>query len=201
MLMQPFISSRGSPSQSPGGRPVLLSAKAPNKSHRFLVAMVLRIQGSPFIRPPLRRLLLNMAGASIHRTAVIEHSCWLSGPLLRMEANSLLNVGARLDCSAWITIGQDTQIGMEFMAITRTHPIERSSTRRNPASPDLWGEVFVGAGCWLGARVTVMPGVTIAPGCVVGATTTLLHSTGPDGLYLNAAGPSGTIYGHRTRNL
>ena len=183
------------------GRPVLSSGKSPAGPHHPLVALVIRIQGSPFIRPPLRRRLLNWVGAAIHPTAVIEHSCRLSGPLLRMGAGARLNVGARLDCSTWITLEDEARIGMEFMAITRTHQIEASSIRRNPESPDLWGEIVIGRGCWLGARVTVLPGVTIAAGCVVGATTTMLHSTEPDGLYLNAVGPSGSVYGRRTKDL
>jgi acetyltransferase-like isoleucine patch superfamily enzyme len=182
-------------------RPVLMSSKGPAGSHHPIVALVLRIQGSAFIRPSLRRRLLNWIGASIHTTAVIEHSCWLSGPLLRMGAGSRLNVGARLDCSTWITLEDEARVGMEFMAITRTHQIEASTVRRNPESPDLWGEIVIGRGCWLGARVTVLPGVTIAAGCVVGATTTIIHSTEPDGLYLNAIGASGSIYGKRTKDL
>lgn len=200
MPMRPFFPSQADIGLRPG-RPALTSGKGPTGSHHPMVALVLRLQGSAFIRPSLRRRLLNWVGAAIHPTAVIEHSCWLSGPSLRMGAGSRLNVGARLDCSTWITLEEDARVGMEFMAITRTHQIEASSTRRNPESPDLWGEIVIGRGCWLGARVTVLPGVIIAAGCVVGATTTILHSTEPDGLYLNAVGASGSVYGRRTKDL
>ena len=38
-------------------------------------------------------------------------------------------------------------------------------------------------GCWIGAGVTIYPGVTVREGCVVNACAVLTASTEPNGLY------------------
>lgn len=45
------------------------------------------------------------------------------------------------------------------------------------------GDVVVEDGCWLGGNVTVLPGVTIKKGCIVGAGAVVTKDTEPDGLY------------------
>ena len=37
---------------------------------------------------------------------------------------------------------------------------------------------------WLGARVVVLPGVQVAPGCIVGAGAVVTRDTEPDGVYV-----------------
>jgi acetyltransferase-like isoleucine patch superfamily enzyme len=44
--------------------------------------------------------------------------------------------------------------------------------------------VVIGAGSWLGARVVVLPGVHVAPGCVVGAGAVVTRDTEPNGVYV-----------------
>ncbi|WP_348642258.1 DapH/DapD/GlmU-related protein, partial [Methylobacterium sp. WL7] len=43
--------------------------------------------------------------------------------------------------------------------------------------------VSIEDGCWIGANVTVMPGVTIKRGCVIGANSLVVESTDEDCLY------------------
>lgn len=38
-------------------------------------------------------------------------------------------------------------------------------------------------GCWIGACTTIMPGVKIAKGCVIGSHSLVLKDTEPNGLY------------------
>lgn len=65
-------------------------------------------------------------------------------------------------------------IGPNVSLITATHPLQYQ--QRNPHQID--GKTYVyeygkpitiGNNCWLGANVTVCPGVKIGDGCVVGA--------------------------------
>ena len=39
-------------------------------------------------------------------------------------------------------------------------------------------------GCWIGANVTIMPGVTIAKGCIIGAGTLVTEDTEENGIYV-----------------
>jgi len=43
--------------------------------------------------------------------------------------------------------------------------------------------VAVGNGCWIGARVMVMPGVSVGDGCVVAAGAIVTKDCEPHGLY------------------
>lgn len=70
--------------------------------------------------------------------------------------------------SGGISIGTDTIIGQYFSAHPENHnfadlarPIYQQGTTRKP--------IAIGNDCWLGARVTVLAGVTIGDGCVIAA--------------------------------
>ena len=38
--------------------------------------------------------------------------------------------------------------------------------------------------CWIGANTTIMPGVTIAKGCIIAANSLVTKYTEPNGLYV-----------------
>lgn len=65
-----------------------------------------------------------------------------------------------------IHIGADAMIGPNVTIITGTHPLN-PKTRRNKAQYNL--PVTIGENVWLGAGVTVLPGVTIGENSVIGA--------------------------------
>lgn len=44
--------------------------------------------------------------------------------------------------------------------------------------------IIIEDGCWIGANVVIMPGVTIKKGCVIGATALVTKDTEPNGLYV-----------------
>lgn len=51
------------------------------------------------------------------------------------------------------------------------------------------------------ADCTINPGVTIAPGCMIGAKSLVVEDTEPNGLYVNMAGPSGAVRARRLKDL
>lgn len=65
-----------------------------------------------------------------------------------------------------ITIGARCDIAPEVCFITGTHEPGNASRR---AGTDTARPIRVGDGCWLGARVTVLAGVTIGDGAIVAA--------------------------------
>lgn len=44
-------------------------------------------------------------------------------------------------------------------------------------------KIVIEDGCWIGARTTIMPGVKIKKGCVIGSDSLVLTDTEPNGLY------------------
>ena len=70
-----------------------------------------------------------------------------------------------MDCAP-ITIGSHVFIGPRFGAYTALHPLdaEQRNSGIERALP-----ITIGDNCWFGGNVTVLPGVTIGEGCVIGA--------------------------------
>ena len=67
---------------------------------------------------------------------------------------------------ARIIIGDHVFIGPYCGFYTATHPLEYK--RRNQGLEKAL-PITIGNNCWLGANVSIMPGVTIGEGCVIGA--------------------------------
>ena len=81
---------------------------------------------------------------------------------------------------AIITIGENSWIGCNVSFVCITHEIDKREKR---AGKPIFKPIKVGNGCWIGADVTILPGVSIADGCIVGAGAVVTRSTQPDGLY------------------
>lgn len=164
-----------------------------------LRALILRLQGSVFIPDRYRRALLNFAGAKIHPTATVRHSCWLDTADIIMGEDAMLNCFARFDGGATLTIESGARVssGVTFTTSTHFHgvPTRRSSpeTSNHP--------ITIKAGSWIMTNATILPGVVIAPGCEIGAGALVVEDTEPNGLYLNMAGHSGIVRARRIKDL
>jgi acetyltransferase-like isoleucine patch superfamily enzyme len=75
-----------------------------------------------------------------------------------------LNAGCRFQDQGGITIGDDCLIGHNAVIATLQHDI--APERRADLVPS---PVVIGRNVWLGANVTILPGVTIGDDAVVGA--------------------------------
>jgi len=88
---------------------------------------------------------------------------------------------AHLACALEIVIGHDTLIGSHFFVTDHNHgePDHRDYSD-NPVtrrlSPD---RVLIGARCWIGERVIVLPGASIGDGCIIGAGSVVRGSIPP----------------------
>src|SRR4051812_8374875 len=68
------------------------------------------------------------------------------------------------DLEERITIGDAVTIGPGVMILTSTHELD---IREHRAGAVQRSPVNIGAGVWLGARCTILPGVTIGTGAIV----------------------------------
>ncbi len=95
------------------------------------------------------------------------------GRHLRLADNVFVNADAFFMDDAPITIGADTRIGPGARLMTALHPVEDHARRREGwerAEP-----IVVEDNVWLGASVTVGPGVRIGRNTVVGAGSLVLR--------------------------
>lgn len=113
----------------------------------------------------IRSKLLGVGGANVAASARVSSKVFLGGSRgFTLGADTFLNRGTFIDLSAPVCIGDGTHLGPDVMILTSSH---------------LWtdegvGEVItasvnIGANCWIGARATVLPGVTIGDHVLIAA--------------------------------
>jgi maltose O-acetyltransferase len=106
--------------------------------------------------------------------------------------NTVINRGCYLDGRHGIVIGSNVNISFQCCLITLQH---------DPMSSDFrcqGGPIVINDDVWLGARVIVLPGVTIGKGTVIGAGAVVTRDVPP---YVIAAGVPARVYGKRPREL
>lgn len=72
-------------------------------------------------------------------------------------------------------------IGPRCSFLASSHPVSNNPLKR--AATGFSKPITVEDGCWIGAHVVVLPGITIARGCVIAAGAVLTKDTELDGLY------------------
>ena len=90
---------------------------------------------------------------NMYRNLTIGENCWF-------------NIHCFLDLGSSITIGKNVYFGHQVVVLTNSHEIGPSTGRASTINSK---PVTIGSGAWLGARVTILPGVNIGPGAVVAA--------------------------------
>ncbi|MFI7484319.1 acyltransferase [Kocuria sp. M1R5S2] len=126
-----------------------------------------------------RGLVASIWGASIDRTAVLMPGVHLGGKNITVGPMTFVNRGSFIDDH--VRLGQWVQIGQGVTIISTSHRVEGPGHRGGAV---FTSPVVIDDGTWLGANVTVLPGVHIGPGCVVGAGAVVTRDCSPDGLYL-----------------
>lgn len=71
-----------------------------------------------------------------------------------------------------ISIGERTTISFDVVLITHDNSVEMLDL----GFSDLFGQIKIGNNCFIGARSTIMPGVTIGDNCIVGAGSVVTKS-------------------------
>lgn len=100
-----------------------------------------------------------------------ELAC-LSGGRLEIGAGTFINYGTSIGASSLIRIGRNCQIGNHCIMIDNDyHGIDLAlRTTMPPSQP-----IILGDNVWLGVRVTVLKGVQIGDGAVIGAGSVVTH--------------------------
>jgi maltose O-acetyltransferase len=129
------------------------------------------------LRPPLLRL----AGISVGSGSRIEHSVFFKGGRVTIGDGCYLNSTTIVDPgSASVEIGDGVAIGAGAVIAAATHTLGPSANRAGAHRAEA---VVIETGAWLGARVVVLPGVTIGRGAVVGAGAVVTRDCKPDATY------------------
>lgn len=144
---------------------------------RMLARIGLAANAMPF---PVRLRLLRLTGAQVgdvERIGAIR----LDAGRLSIGDHVMIGHGAHFEDFAQIDIGDRTWIASRSTLLTATHAI---GSREQRAGEWRAEPIKIGRGCWLGGNVTVLAGVTIGDGCVVGAGALVIRDCEPNGLYV-----------------
>lgn len=131
-----------------------------------------------------RTALYRLAGLRLGRGTQILGTLRLLGwdDMTRfLEIGDEVAMGAPCTISlcAPVRIGHRVHTGQDVMILSGTHDIAGPERRCGPYN---YKPVEIGEGSWIGARVLILPGVTIGAGCVVAAGAVVTRSMPPNSM-------------------
>lgn len=94
-----------------------------------------------------------------------------------------VNVGeyVHIGCNHRIVIGDDVLMGSKIYITDHNHGVYRGDNSESPNVPPTERgltaneSVEIGDRCWIGEFVTILPGVIIGEGCIIGSHSTVTH--------------------------
>jgi maltose O-acetyltransferase len=127
-------------------------------------------------------MVLRAAGFQIGEGSTVNGPLRLTGrnkhlDLFSIGVDCLIEGPLHLDLGAPVRIGDRVHIGPNVVLLTVSHEI-------GPADERCGGHkclpITIGDGAWIGARVTILPGVTIGAGAVIDAGAAVTRNVPPN---------------------
>lgn len=113
----------------------------------------------------VRKILSDIIGKTIDNSTTIFAPFHVNfGRHIRLGKNVFINHACSMLDMGGITIEDDVLIGPKVNLITENHPVDPQERKSLVAKP-----IVIKRNAWLGAAVTVLPGVTIGENSVVAA--------------------------------
>lgn len=127
--------------------------------------------------------ILRKLGIKIGQDVQIAKSVEIANTNLLIGNHVFINSGVCLNggLSGRIIINDNIQIGPNTLILAVNHQMGKRSKRAGSVTYD---QTTIDEGCWIGGNVTILSGVHIASGCVIGAGAVVIEDTLPDGLYV-----------------
>jgi maltose O-acetyltransferase len=132
----------------------------------------------------VRTVLLRLGGWDIHRTTLFADVPGFAGSgriqsRLSIGANGWINIGCEFELNDTITIDDRVAVGHDVLFLTSTHKLGSRLRRAGAIST---GAIHVCSGAWIGARSTILPGVTIGEGAVVSSGAVVNKDVAPNSI-------------------
>jgi maltose O-acetyltransferase len=100
----------------------------------------------------------------LYHRLTIGRGCWI-------------NLGCCFDLGDTITVGDGVAFGHQVLVMTTTHVI---GPRGRRAADPVTKPVKIDNGAWIGARCTILPGVTVGAGAIVAAGAVVTRDVPPN---------------------
>lgn len=138
------------------------------------------VAGSVLCPRAVRYGILRARGFDVQTPNLSPRCTFTGGRDIRIGTGTFVNVGCYFEAVAPIRIGEDCQLAMFVTIITSFHGVGPDGVSKDRDS----APITIGDRCWLGANVTVLPGVTIGDDVVVAAGAVVTRDL-----------PGGAVYG------
>lgn len=127
---------------------------------------IAEMNGSGYRDPAaMRALFSRLTGVTVDESFGLMQPFYTDfGRNIRVGRNVFVNHACEFMDRGGITIGDDVLIGPKVNLVTINHPLDPARRRSTYCAP-----IVIEKGAWLGASVSVMPGVTIGEYAVVAA--------------------------------
>lgn len=142
-----------------------------------------------FLRFLVNQLLLKKIGGFvfIYAGVYLTHTYGIS-----LGRGVAINSGAVIDGRGGITIGNETMIGPHACLYSSSHRFAKSKTifsQGHELKP-----LVIGNDVWIGANTTILPGLTIGDGAIIGANAVVTKNVPAETI---VGGVPASIIGHR----
>ncbi len=132
----------------------------------------------------LRAAVYRLCGVRVGGGTMILGTMTLSGsgPVWKrftLGENCLVTTPLFADLGTEISVGSNVALGHHVILITSQHDMSHSERRCGALSH---APIRIEDGCWIGARATVLPGVTVGAGSVVAAGAVVASNVPPNTL-------------------
>lgn len=115
--------------------------------------------------------------------AIMPDVYLLNASKLKIGSNVSIHPMCYIECDGQVEIGNDVSIAHGTSILSSTHTYtDKDTPIKYQRGVDK--KVTIQDNVWIGAKSTILPGVDVSSGCVVGANCVLTKSTEPDGVYV-----------------
>jgi len=119
----------------------------------------------------------SLGGITLGNKVTIREYAWIQltshlnkpGHSLFIGDNTYIGPFAKIGAAAKVTIGRQCQFGPSLTLIAEEHDFDRGDLIINQGVSR--AGISIGDDCWFGTGVTVLDGVTVGRGCVIGANS------------------------------
>lgn len=145
----------------------------------FSIGWINGIGKTALLPSSIRRVIYRVGGMDIKK-AGIRSGCTFKGNNILIKDGAFINHNTFINCEEKVTVGKNVYIAFDVLITTNSHEIGESSQR---AINSVKLPIVIGDGTWIGARATILPGVTIGEGCVIAAGAVVNKDCEANGIY------------------
>lgn len=135
--------------------------------------------GTSLVPMGLRWRLYRLYGIDIDKSTIAA-GVWIGSKKISIGRGTFINTGCMFSTHSRITIGVDCDLGMRVLIFTGSHEIGGSERRAGQFQSH---PVTIGDGAWIGANVSILPGVTIGAGAVIATGAVVAGDCDPNAIY------------------